>query len=128
MISSTLSAVLQTKGLPPKVEPCVPGVKSVAALPFAKQAPIGTPFDFNDVDAIKAHRNNNNIVAVMLEPIQGESGVIIPKRDYLNQVQVICQANNWLLILDEVQTGIGRTGKMFAHQYNHITPDVLVRP
>jgi adenosylmethionine-8-amino-7-oxononanoate aminotransferase len=41
--------------------------------------------------------------------------VIIPKRDYLNQVQAICQANNWLLILDEVQTGIGRTGKMFAH-------------
>jgi acetylornithine aminotransferase len=81
--------------------------------------------DFNDVDAIKAHTSNNNIVAIMLEPIQGESGVIIPKRDYLNQVQAICQANNWLLILDEVQTGIGRTGKMFAHQYNHITPDVL---
>ncbi|VVH56640.1 Acetylornithine aminotransferase (EC [uncultured Gammaproteobacteria bacterium] len=91
-------------------------------------APLVSEFihiDFNDVDAIKAHRNNNNIVAVMLEPIQGESGVIIPKRDYLNQVQAICQANNWLLILDEVQTGIGRTGKMFAHQYNHITPDVL---
>ena len=61
----------------------------------------------------------------MLEPIQGESGVIIPKEDYLNQVQSICQANDWLLILDEVQTGIGRTGKLFAHQYNKITPDVL---
>jgi acetylornithine aminotransferase len=91
-------------------------------------APLVSEFihiDFNDVDAIKAHTNNNNIVAVMLEPIQGESGVIVPKSDYLNQVQAICQANNWLLILDEVQTGIGRTGKMFAHQYNHITPDVL---
>jgi len=81
--------------------------------------------DFNDVSAIQAHTNNHNIVAVMLEPIQGESGVHVPKDDYLNQVQSICQANNWLLILDEVQTGIGRTGKLFAHQYNHITPDVL---
>lgn len=81
--------------------------------------------DFDDVDAIKAHIGNVNIVAVMLEPIQGESGVIVPADDYLNQVQNICQTNNWLLILDEVQTGIGRTGKLFAHQYNNITPDVL---
>ncbi len=81
--------------------------------------------DFDDVEAIKAHSNNRNVVAVMLEPIQGESGVIIPADDYLNQVQSICQANNWLLILDEVQTGIGRTGKWFAHHYNNITPDIL---
>ncbi|SMN11603.1 Acetylornithine aminotransferase [uncultured Candidatus Thioglobus sp.] len=81
--------------------------------------------DFDDIGVIKAHSNNKNIVAVMLEPIQGESGVIVPAEDYLNQVQVICQANNWLLILDEVQTGIGRTGKLFAHQYNRITPDIL---
>ncbi|MEO1939914.1 aspartate aminotransferase family protein [Candidatus Thioglobus sp.] len=91
-------------------------------------APLVSEFihiDFNDVDAITAHVNNANIVAIMLEPIQGESGVIIPKEDYLNQVQTICQANNWLLILDEVQTGIGRTGKLFAHEYNNITPDIL---
>jgi len=91
-------------------------------------APLVSEFihvDFNDVDAIKTHTNNANVVAVMLEPIQGESGVIIPADDYLNQVQAICQANNWLLILDEVQTGIGRTGKLFAHEYNNITPDVL---
>jgi acetylornithine aminotransferase len=81
--------------------------------------------DFNDIHAIQAFANNPNIVAVMLEPIQGESGIIIPNADYLNQVQTICEQNNWLLILDEVQTGIGRTGKMFAHQYNNITPDVL---
>ena len=81
--------------------------------------------DFDDVDAIKAHTDNASVVAVMLEPIQGESGVIVPADDYLNQVQKICQANNWLLILDEVQTGIGRTGKLFAHQYNGITPDIL---
>ena len=81
--------------------------------------------DFNDIDAITAHVDNANIVAIMLEPIQGESGVIIPADDYLNQVQDICQANDWLLILDEVQTGIGRTGKLFAHEYNNITPDIL---
>ena len=91
-------------------------------------APLVSEFihvDFNDVDAITAHVNNANIVAIMLEPIQGESGVIIPADDYLNQVQDICQANDWLLILDEVQTGIGRTGKLFAHEHNNITPDVL---
>ncbi|HIM95317.1 MAG TPA: aspartate aminotransferase family protein [Gammaproteobacteria bacterium] len=91
-------------------------------------APLVSEFvhvDFNDIDAIKAHIDNANIVAIMLEPIQGESGVIIPADDYLNQVQTICQANDWLLILDEVQTGIGRTGKLFAHEYNDITPDIL---
>ena len=81
--------------------------------------------NFNDIEAIQAYENNPQISAVMLEPIQGESGVIVPDTNYLNQVQEICQKNNWLLILDEVQTGIGRTGKMFAHQYNQITPDVL---
>lgn len=91
-------------------------------------APLVSEFihvEFNDINAIQAHQNNSKITAVMLEPIQGESGVIVPDANYLNQVQEICQKNNWLLILDEVQTGIGRTGKMFAHQYNHITPDVL---
>jgi acetylornithine aminotransferase len=81
--------------------------------------------NFNDIEAIQAYENNPQISAVMLEPIQGESGVIVPDDNYLNQVQDICHKNNWLLILDEVQTGIARTGKMFAHQYNQITPDVL---
>ncbi|WPE15888.1 aspartate aminotransferase family protein [Candidatus Thioglobus autotrophicus] len=91
-------------------------------------APLVSEFihvNFNDIKAIQEHENNARITAVMLEPIQGESGVIVPDANYLNQVQKICQKNNWLLILDEVQTGIGRTGKMFAHQYNQITPDVL---
>ena len=91
-------------------------------------APLVSEFihvNFNDIKAIQEYENNSQISAVMLEPIQGESGVIVPDTNYLNQVQEICQKNNWLLILDEVQTGIGRTGKMFAHQYNQITPDVL---
>jgi len=91
-------------------------------------APLVSEFihvDFNDINAIKAFDGNSSVVAIMLEPIQGESGVIIPDDDYLNNVQSICNNNNWLLILDEVQTGIGRTGKLFSHQYNNITPDVM---
>ena len=91
-------------------------------------APLVSEFihvDFNDINAIKAFDDNASVVAIMLEPIQGESGVIIPNDDYLNNVQSICNTNNWLLILDEVQTGIGRTGELFAHQYNNITPDVM---
>jgi len=81
--------------------------------------------DFDDVDAINQYSDNKNIVAVMLEPIQGEAGVIIPQQDYLNQVKAVCEENDWLFILDEVQSGMGRTGKLFAHQYNELTPDVL---
>jgi len=81
--------------------------------------------NFDDIEAIKQYSDNKNIVAVMLEPIQGEAGVIIPKKDYLNEVKAVCKENDWLLILDEVQSGMGRTGKLFAHQYNNLTPDVL---
>ena len=81
--------------------------------------------DFDDVDAIKQYSDNKNIVAVMLEPIQGEAGVIIPQKDYLNEVNTVCEENDWLFILDEVQSGMGRTGKLFAHHYNDLTPDVL---
>jgi acetylornithine aminotransferase len=65
------------------------------------------------------------VVAVMLEPVQGEAGVIIPQSDYLNKVQILCEQNEWLYILDEVQAGMGRTGRLFAHQHNKITPDIL---
>ena len=81
--------------------------------------------DFDDVEAIRQYSDNKNVVAVMLEPIQGEAGVIIPQQDYLNEVKAVCEENDWLFILDEVQSGMGRTGKLFAHQYNELTPDVL---
>jgi len=81
--------------------------------------------DFDDVEAINQYSVNKNIVAVMLEPIQGEAGVIIPQQDYLNEVKAVCVEKDWLFILDEVQSGMGRTGKLFAHQYNDLTPDVL---
>jgi acetylornithine aminotransferase len=81
--------------------------------------------EFDDIETISKHTSNTNVVAVMLEPIQGEAGVVIPEPEYLNKVKSLCEKNDWLLILDEVQTGMGRTGKMFAHQYNNLLPDLL---
>ena len=80
--------------------------------------------DFNNIEAIK-NAISNSTCAIMVEPIQGESGVIVPNEKYLAELKNICDKNNLLLILDEVQTGIGRTGKLFAHQYSNVTPDIL---
>ena len=85
---------------------------------------IRAPYD--DIEAIKnIAANNQNVVAVMLEPVQGEGGVHIPAADYLQQIREICDANNWLMILDEIQTGIGRTGQWFAYQHSTIKPDIV---
>ena len=81
--------------------------------------------DYDDIEAISDYENNSNVVAVMVEPIQGEAGIIIPEYDYLNQVQDVCSKNGWLLILDGVQSCMGRTGKLFAHEHNKIIPDIL---
>jgi len=81
---------------------------------------------FNNVEAIKnIAANNNNVVAILVEPIQGEGGINIPDADYLNQLREICDQQNWLLMLDEIQTGMARTGKWFAFQHNNIQPDVM---
>ena len=80
---------------------------------------------FNNVAAIKeALDKNPDIVAILLEPVQGEGGVNIPASDYLNQVRELCDQHKLLMMLDEIQTGIGRTGKFFAYQHNQILPDV----
>jgi acetylornithine aminotransferase len=85
---------------------------------------VRAPFD--DINAIRTIAENNpNIVAVMVEPIQGESGIQIPADDYLNQLREVCDQNEWLLMLDEVQTGNARSGKYFAYQHNGIMPDVV---
>ena len=81
--------------------------------------------NYDDAEVINQFKDNHNVVAVMVEPIQGEAGVIIPKNDYLNKVQIICNENGWLMILDGVQSCMGRTGKLFAHEHNEITPDIL---
>jgi len=81
--------------------------------------------NYNDIDAIREHADNNNVVAVMVEPIQGESGIIIPDEDYLSQLRAVCDELGWLLILDEIQSGMGRTGTWFAYQHQKILPDVM---
>lgn len=81
---------------------------------------------FNDVDAIvRIAENEDEIVAILVEPVQGESGINIPADDYLPRLRALCDANNWLLMLDEVQTGNGRTGTYFAYQQSGIMPDVV---
>lgn len=81
---------------------------------------------YNDISAIKnIAKNNNNVVAILVEPIQGEGGINIPKQNYLNELREICDQHDWLLMLDEIQTGMGRTGKWFAFQHNDIQPDVM---
>ena len=81
---------------------------------------------YNDIEAIRnAASNDANVVAILVEPVQGEGGINIPDANYLNELRTICDENDWLLMLDEIQTGMGRTGKMFAHQHNGIVPDVM---
>ncbi len=81
---------------------------------------------FGDAEAVaKLAEHHKNIVAVLVEPYQGEGGVQIPDADYLDRLRAICDANEWLLMLDEVQTGIGRTGKWFAFQHSNSLPDVM---
>ncbi len=81
---------------------------------------------YNDIDAIRAiAQNTQNTVAILVEPIQGEGGINLPDANYLNELRRLCDENNWLLMLDEIQTGMGRTGQWFAYQHTDCTPDVL---
>ena len=87
---------------------------------------IRVPFD--DIDAIeKISSKKNKVSAIFVEPIQGEGGINIPNnfKQYLKKLRQICDQNQWLLIFDEVQCGIGRTGKWFAHQHSSVKPDVM---
>ena len=80
---------------------------------------------FNDINAVQAVADDPDICAILLEPIQGEGGLHTPNASYLEGIAKIANDNDWLLMLDEVQTGNGRTGKYFAYQYTSIKPDVL---
>jgi acetylornithine aminotransferase len=92
-------------------EPLVPG--------FVR-APFG---DLDAVETIAEHQNN--VVAVFVEPIQGEGGIVVPPEGYLHGLRALCDQRGWLLMLDEVQSGAGRTGTLFAHEHAGIKPDVL---
>jgi acetylornithine aminotransferase len=81
---------------------------------------------YNDVAAVEtAAANRRNIVAILVEPIQGEGGINIPADDYLASLRAICDREDWLLICDEIQTGMGRTGRLFGFEHSGIVPDVI---
>ena len=85
---------------------------------------VRAPYD--DIPSLeKIAANNKNVVAVLVEPVLGEGGIRIPDPDYLDGLRAVCDANDWLLMLDEVQTGNGRTGRYFAFQHTNIVPDVV---
>jgi acetylornithine aminotransferase len=81
---------------------------------------------YNDIEALTVIGDNNpNICAVLVEPIQGEGGIHMGDQDYLQKLRAVCDQRGWLLMLDEVQTGNGRTGKYFCYQHSGILPDVV---
>ncbi len=80
---------------------------------------------FNNVEELRKAINKNT-VAFLVEPIQGEAGILIPDEGYLKQTYEICKESNILFIADEIQTGLGRTGKLFAYEYENIKPDILI--
>lgn len=81
---------------------------------------------FNDIDAIRTiAANRDDVVAIMLEPIQGEGGIYSADDSYLRAVSQLCKEHDWLLILDEIQTGNARTGKFFAYMHTNIQPDIV---
>jgi acetylornithine aminotransferase len=80
---------------------------------------------YNDIGAVERLSSQPAVVAVLLEVLQGEGGIHVADLDYLRKVRALCDARGWLLMIDEVQSGIGRTGKWFAHQWAGISPDVM---
>lgn len=81
---------------------------------------------YNDLEAIEnVARHHPEVVAVLVEPVQGEGGVNVPEEKYLSAVRVLCDKHNWLMMLDEIQTGMGRTGRPFAFQHEEFQPDVM---
>jgi acetylornithine/N-succinyldiaminopimelate aminotransferase len=83
-------------------------------------------FAYDDIGALeKIAAEESDLVAVLVEPILGEGGVVVPRDDYLVELRALCDRHDWLLMLDEIQTGMGRTGRWFAHQHAGVLPDVM---
>lgn len=82
---------------------------------------------YNDIEAVRrAADQSPDIVAVLIEPVQGEGGIRVASADYLRELRAMCDRHDWLLMLDEIQAGMGRTGAWFGHQHAGITPDVMM--
>jgi acetylornithine aminotransferase len=103
---------LSLTGQPSKREPFLPLLKNVKHVPYG------------DVDAMRRSISRKTAM-VIVEPIMGEAGVIVPPDDYLQQLRQLCDKNGALLVIDAVQTGMGRTGDWFGYEYSGITPDVI---
>lgn len=103
---------LSLTGQPSKREPFLPLIKGVKHVPYG------------DIDAMRKAVSKKTAM-VIIEPIMGEAGVIVPSQDYLQQSRYICDKNGALLVIDAVQTGMGRTGDWFGYEYSGITPDVI---
>ena len=81
---------------------------------------------YNDINALEKALQDANVAAFMVEPIQGEAGVVIPDEGYLTKVRALCTQYNVLFIADEIQTGLARTGKMLACDHENVRPDILI--
>ena len=92
---------------------------------FGPYTPGFIKIKYNDLDSLKKAITKNT-AALLVEPIQGEAGIVIPDKEWLPEARKICTANKMLLILDEIQSGLGRTGKMFAFEHSSIRPDGLI--
>ena len=103
---------LSLTGQPSKREPFLPLVKGVKHVPYG------------DIEAMRKAVNKKTAM-VIIEPIMGEAGVIVPRADYLQELRALCDAKGALLVIDAVQTGMGRTGDWFGYEYSGITPDVI---
>ncbi len=103
---------LSLTGQPAKREPFLPLIKGVKHVPFG------------DIEAIRKAVTKKTAM-VIIEPIMGEAGVIVPPADYLRELRALCDAKGALLVIDAVQTGMGRTGDWFGYEYSGITPDVI---
>jgi ornithine--oxo-acid transaminase len=101
--------------------PYLPGVGSVCPS-------TGKVLDYNDIDAVRAafEAHGTKIAGFLVEPIQGEAGIVVPDDDYLTKIRDLCDKHNVLLICDEIQTGIARTGKLLCHEWSNIKPDMVL--
>jgi ornithine--oxo-acid transaminase len=93
---------------------------------FGPFMPGMTVINYNDLESLETELKNPNVCAYLVEPIQGEAGVIVPDDGYMNAVRELCTKYNVLLVADEVQTGLGRTGKMLCCEYEDVKPDILI--
>lgn len=101
--------------------PYLPNLGS--SCPHTKQ-----PLLYNDIDALRTalEAHGSNTAAFLVEPIQGEAGIVVPSDNYLKEIRTLCDKHNVLLICDEIQTGIARTGKMLCHEWSGIKPDLVL--